>query len=50
MATEVVAAEVKFVRRKVGTLDGETFKIKPVKPMEELRAAALAASPPARVG
>lgn len=50
VATEVTAAEVKFVRRKVGTLDGETFKIKPVKPIEELRVAALAASPPRESG
>jgi len=49
-ATRVVAAEVKFVRREVGTKDGETFKIKPVKPIEELRAAALADKPPAEAG
>lgn len=46
VATEVVAAEVKFVRREVGTRDGKTFKITPVKPIDELRAIALAASPP----
>lgn len=45
-ATEVVAAEVKFERREVGTRDGETFKIEPVKPIVELRDAALAATPP----
>lgn len=50
MATEVTAAEVKFVRRNVGTLDGETFKIKPIKPVAELRAAALQASPPPESG
>lgn len=50
LATEVVAAEVKFVRREVGTQDGETFKIKPVKPIDELRAAALAAAPPKESG
>jgi CubicO group peptidase (beta-lactamase class C family)/D-alanyl-D-alanine dipeptidase len=50
VATEVVAAEVKFVRREVGTKDGETFKITPVKPIDDLRAAALAASPPAEPG
>ena len=50
VATEVVAAEVKFVRREVGTKDGETFKIAPVKPIDQLRAGALAASPPAEPG
>ncbi len=49
-ATEVVAAEVEFVRRVVGTKDGETFKIQPVKPIEDLRTAALAASPPKEQG
>lgn len=46
LATNVVAAEVKFDRREVGTKDGETFRIKPVKPIDDLRAAALAGSPP----
>ncbi len=50
MATEVVAAEVKFVRREVGTQDGETFTIHPIKPIDALRAAALAASPPDESG
>ena len=50
IATDVVAAEVKFVRREVGTKDGETFQITPVKPIDELRAAALAASPPPEPG
>lgn len=49
-ASEVVAAEVKFRRREVGTKDGETFRIKPVKPIEELRAGAMAATPPAESG
>ena len=49
-ATEVVAAEVRFVRREVGTKDGETFRIEPVKPIDDLRAAALAASPPKEAG
>ncbi|HSG72096.1 MAG TPA: serine hydrolase [Planctomycetaceae bacterium] len=49
-ATEVVAAEVIFVRREVGTKDGETFKITPVKPIDELRTGALAASPPEEKG
>ena len=50
IATEVNAAQVRFVRREVGTKNGETFKIKPLKPIEELRAAALAASPPPEPG
>lgn len=50
VATSVVAAEVKFDRREVGTKDGETFKITPVHPIDDLRAAALAASPPAETG
>jgi D-alanyl-D-alanine dipeptidase len=50
VADEVTAAEVRFVRREVGTKDGETFQIKPVKPIDSLRAAALAASPPDEPG
>jgi len=50
VATDVVAAEVKFVRREVGTKDGETFKIVPLKPIDELRAVALAAPPPPESG
>lgn len=50
VATQVVAAEVKFDRREVGTKDGETFKIKPVKPIDELRTMALAARPPVETG
>ena len=50
VATQVVAAEVKFVRREVGTKDGETFTIQPVKPIEDLRTEALAASPPVESG
>jgi CubicO group peptidase (beta-lactamase class C family)/D-alanyl-D-alanine dipeptidase len=49
-ATKVVAAEVEFLRREVGTKDGETFKIEPVKPIDELRAGALAATPPREEG
>lgn len=49
-ATKVNAAEVVFERREVGTKDGETFKITPVKPIDDLRAGALAASPPAEPG
>ena len=50
VATQVVAAEVKFERREVGTKDGETFKIVPLKPIDSLRAEALAASPPVEKG
>jgi CubicO group peptidase (beta-lactamase class C family)/D-alanyl-D-alanine dipeptidase len=49
-ATQVVAAEVLFKRREIGTKNGETFQIKPAKPIDELRAAALAASPPEEKG
>ncbi len=49
-ATAVEAAEVNFLRREVGTKNGETFKITPVKPIDELRAEALASSPPAEPG
>jgi len=50
MATAVTAAEVRFMRRDVGTRNGETFQIRPVKPVEELRVTALSATPPAEVG
>ncbi len=46
----VTAAEVRFDRRNVGTRDGETFKIEPVKPISELRAGAMAATPPHEPG
>ncbi len=36
-----------FPRRAVGTDEGATFRVTPLKPIEELRAAALVASPPA---
>jgi D-alanyl-D-alanine dipeptidase len=50
MATEVNAAEVKFVRRQVGTVDGATFQIKPIRPISDLRTSALAAEPPREPG
>ena len=50
IATEVVAAEVKFKRREVGTKDGETFKIAPLKPIDELRVIASKANPPIEQG
>ena len=46
----VVAAEVKFQRREIGTKDGETFKIERQLPLDQLRAQALAATPPVEVG
>ncbi|KAA5541349.1 serine hydrolase [Roseiconus nitratireducens] len=49
-ATHVVAAEVRFDRREVGTRNGETFKITPVEPIDDLREAALEASPPPEPG
>jgi CubicO group peptidase (beta-lactamase class C family)/D-alanyl-D-alanine dipeptidase len=45
VATHVVAAEVEFKRRETAA-DGETFKIKPLKAIEQLRRDALAATPP----
>ena len=49
-ATSVTAASVVFARRDVGTEAGGTFRIDPVRPVAELRAEALAASPPAEAG
>jgi D-alanyl-D-alanine dipeptidase len=48
--TQVVAAEVVFQRREVGTKDGETFRIEPVQPIDTLRAGAMAATPPPEPG
>lgn len=49
-ATSVVAAEVTFHRRPVGTPDGETFRIQPLRPIDELRQAAMTATPPHETG
>ena len=49
-ATSVEAASVVFARRDVGTEAGGTFRIDPVRPVEELRAEAFAASPPDEAG
>ena len=46
-ATEVEAGSVALERRKLDGENGETFRIKPVMPIHELRKAALAAKPPA---
>lgn len=48
--TGVLAAGIRFERREVGAAEGETFTIDPVRPVEELRATALAASPPEEDG
>lgn len=49
-ATQVEAASVVFERRKVDGENGETFRIEPVRPVEELRRLALAAQPPIELG
>jgi serine beta-lactamase-like protein LACTB len=49
-ATQVEVASVVFERRKLDGEDGSTFKIKPLRPVDELRKAALAAKPPAEKG
>lgn len=49
-ATRVEAASVVFERRSVGLAEGETFRIDPVRPVDELRAEALAAEPPVERG
>ena len=49
-ATSVEAASVVFERRDIGTEAGGTFRIDPVRPVAELRADALAASPPDEPG
>ncbi|HEY7156732.1 MAG TPA: serine hydrolase [Gemmataceae bacterium] len=49
-ATSVEAANVVFERRKLDGENGETFKIKPLHPIEELRTAALKAEPPKEKG
>jgi serine beta-lactamase-like protein LACTB len=49
-ATRVEAASVVFQRRKLDGEGGETFRIKPLKPVAELRELALKAKPPAEGG
>jgi len=49
-ATQVEAAGVVFTRRATGAEGGGTFTIRPVRPVEELRRDALAASPPRETG
>ena len=40
----------RFTRREIGTVEGETFRIDPIRDVEELRIEALAASPPMEEG
>jgi D-alanyl-D-alanine dipeptidase len=49
-ATEADLGGVVFERRAVGPEEGNTFKINPLRPAEELRAEALAATPPEEEG
>jgi CubicO group peptidase (beta-lactamase class C family)/D-alanyl-D-alanine dipeptidase len=49
-ATQVEAASVVFERRKLTGEDGSTFKITPIKPLDELRKIAQAAKPPQEKG
>jgi serine beta-lactamase-like protein LACTB len=49
-ATSVEAAMVVFERRKLDGEDGTTFRIKPARPMDEVRKAAQAARPPGEKG
>ena len=47
--TQVLAAGVPFQRRDLNA-EGETFKIKPLRPLDELRREALQATPPNETG
>ncbi len=49
-ATEVEAASVVFKRRPIDGEDGGTFRIKPLRPVEELRELAAKATPPEERG
>lgn len=49
-ATQVEAAKVVFKRRTIVGEGGETFKIKPVRAIDEIRKEALAAMPPEEKG
>ncbi len=49
-ATQVQVGGVVFKRRTVGPADGKIFRIKPLMPVPELRAEALAAQPPKEAG
>jgi D-alanyl-D-alanine dipeptidase len=47
---DALAASVVFARRRLDGVDGQVFRIKPVRPLEVLRAQADAAQPPAEKG
>lgn len=49
-ATRVEAASVVFERRPIGVEEGETFRITPRRPVDELRRVALSAEPPEEPG
>jgi len=49
-AAEVEVASVLFKRRPIDGEDGKTFRIKPVRPVEELRTEAAKATPPPEKG
>jgi CubicO group peptidase (beta-lactamase class C family)/D-alanyl-D-alanine dipeptidase len=49
-ATRVVAGTIPFARRRIPGEDAAVFRITPVKPVDQLRRAALAASPPPERG
>jgi CubicO group peptidase (beta-lactamase class C family)/D-alanyl-D-alanine dipeptidase len=49
-ATQVEAASVVFKRRGIPGEDGSIYRITPLKPVDQLRAEALAATPPAEQG
>jgi CubicO group peptidase (beta-lactamase class C family)/D-alanyl-D-alanine dipeptidase len=49
-ATEVEAASVIFKRRTIDGENGTTFRIRPLRPVEDLRREALAAQPPRETG
>ncbi|UCG85420.1 MAG: serine hydrolase, partial [Gemmatimonadota bacterium] len=49
-ASNAIAAGIRFERRSVGPEDGSTFRIELLQPVEQIRAAALAAQPPVERG
>jgi len=49
-ATNVVAGSVRFDHRPIGPEEGTTFRIDPLRPVEELRRVALASEPPEEEG
>jgi D-alanyl-D-alanine dipeptidase len=49
-ASQVEAGSVVFKRRKIDGENGETFRIKPQRPLDELRRLALASKPPHEQG